>query len=123
MVNAQTRQVSVQASVPNAKNALVAGLFVTGRIAAEKRVGILVPDRAVDQTGIIAVVMRLKGGKVERVEVQLGLRDEGAETLEVRSGLAGGDTVLLGAARGISVGSAVAVSSPKDAPAVPVKNN
>ncbi len=123
MVNPQTKQVSLLASVPNAQNALVAGLFVEGRVASEKRVGILVPERAVDQTGIVAIVMRLKGGKVERVEVQLGVRDEGAETLEIRSGLSGGDTVLLGAARGISVGSPVVVSSPKDVPAAPVKNN
>ncbi len=123
MVNPQTKQVSLFASVPNAQNALVAGLFVEGRVAVEKRVGILVPERAVDQTGIAPIVMRLKGGKVERVEVQLGVRDEGAETVEIRSGLAGGDTVLLGAARGISVGSLVVVSSPKDAPAAPVRNN
>jgi RND family efflux transporter MFP subunit len=123
MVDAQTKQVKVFASVPNAQNSLVAGLFVQGRVAAEKRLGILVPEKAVDQTGITPVVMRLKGGKVERVEVTLGLRDDGAETLEVKSGLAGGDTVLLGAARGISVGSSVAVSAPKDAAAAPVKNN
>lgn len=123
MVNPQTKQVSLFASVPNAQNALVAGLFVEGRVAVEKRVGILVPERAVDQTGIAPIVMRLKGGKVERVQVQLGVRDEGAETVEIRSGLAGGDTVLLGAARGISVGSLVVVSSPKDAPAAPVRNN
>ena len=123
MVNPQTKQVSLFASVPNAQNALVAGLYVEGRVAVEKRVGILVPERAVDQTGIAPIVMRLKGGKVERVEVQLGVRDEGAETVEIRSGLAGGDTVLLGAARGISVGSLVVVSSPKDAPAAPVRNN
>lgn len=123
MVNPQTKQVSLFASVPNVQNALVAGLFVEGRVAVEKRVGILVPERAVDQTGIAPIVMRLKGGKVERVQVQLGVRDEGAETVEIRSGLAGGDTVLLGAARGISVGSLVVVSSPKDAPAAPVRNN
>lgn len=123
MVDPQTRQVKLLASVPNEQNALVAGLFVEGRVASEKRVGVLVPEKAVDQTGVAPFVMRLKGGKVERVEVTLGLRDEGAEKLEVRSGLAGGDTVLLGAARGISVGSSVAVSSPKDAPAAPVKNN
>jgi hypothetical protein len=119
MVDAQTKQVKLLASVPNERNALVAGLFVEGRIATEKRVGVLVPDKAVDQTGIAAFVMRLKGGKVERVEVTIGMRDEGAEMLEVKSGLAGGDTVLLGAARGITVGSSVAVSAPKDAPAAP----
>jgi membrane fusion protein (multidrug efflux system) len=123
MVDPQTRQVGVQATVPNAQSALVAGLFVSGRVSTEKRIGILVPEKAVDQTGLTAFVIRLKGGKVEKVDVQLGVRDEGAETLEIRSGLAAGDTVLLGAARGISVGSPVVVSSPRDAAAAPLKNN
>ncbi len=119
MVDPQTRQVGLLATVPNAQNLLVAGLYVSGRVAAEKRLGVLVPERAVDQTGVTPFVMRLKAGKVERVPVQLGVRDAGAETLEIRSGLAGGDTVLLGAARGISVGSSVAVSAPADAPSAP----
>jgi len=122
MVDPQTRQVGLLATVPNAQNLLVAGLYVSGRVAAEKRVGVMVPERAVDQTGVSPFVMRLKGGKVERVVVQVGVRDEGAEMLEVRSGLASGDTVLLGAARGISVGSSVSVSAPSDAPAAAAKN-
>lgn len=122
MVDPQTKQVKLLASVPNERNALVAGLFIEGRVATEKRVGVMVPDKAVDQTGIAAFVMRLKGGKVERVEVTVGMRDEGAEMLEVKTGLAAGDTVLLGAARGITVGSSVAVSAPKDAPAASIKN-
>jgi hypothetical protein len=75
----------------------------------------LVPESAVDQTGIMPTLMRLKGGKVEKVEVQLGVRDEAAGALEVTTGIASGDTVLLGAARGISVGSLVVVSAPQDA--------
>lgn len=121
-VDAQTRQVTLFATVPNDQGTLVAGLYVSGRVSAEKRLAIIVPERAVDQTGISPVVMRLKAGKVERVEVTLGLRDEGAERYEIRTGLAAGDTVLLGAARGISVGSQVVVSAPKDA-ASTVKNN
>ncbi len=117
MVNAQTKQVAIQASIPNSTGVLVAGLFVDGRVSAQRRVGVLVPEQAVDQTGIVSSVMRLKGGKVEKVEVQLGLRDAAAERVEIMSGLAGGDTVLLGAARGISVGVAVTVSAPTDAAA------
>lgn len=117
MVNPQTKQVAIQASVPNNAGVLVAGLFVEGRVASQKRVGVLVPEQAVDQTGIVPNVMRLKGGKVEKVEVQLGLRDDVAERVEVTTGLASGDTVLLGAARGISVGVAVTVSAPTDASA------
>ena len=103
------------ASVPNATGLLVAGLFVEGRVSAEKRVGVMVPEQAIDQTALHPYVVRLKAGKVERVEVQLGVRDEAAATFEVRAGLARGDTVLLGAARGISIGTAVLVSSPIDA--------
>jgi RND family efflux transporter MFP subunit len=117
MVNAQTRQVGIQATVPNSAGALVAGLFVEGRVSSQKRVGVLVPEQAVDQTGIAPNVMRLRGGKVEKVEVQVGLRDDAAELLEITSGLASGDTVLLGAARGISVGSSVVISAPVDAAA------
>ncbi|MCA0374144.1 MAG: efflux RND transporter periplasmic adaptor subunit [Gemmatimonadetes bacterium] len=121
MVNAQTRQVGILASVPNTGGSLVAGLFVEGRIASQARSGVLVPEQAVDQTGIVPFVMRLRGGKVEKAEVQVGLRDEKGELLEITTGLAGGDTVLLGAARGISVGSSVSVSAPRDAaaPAAP----
>ena len=117
MVNAQTKQVDIQASVPNNAGILVAGLFVEGRVASQNRLGVLVPEQAVDQTGIVPNVMRLRGGKVEKVEVQIGLRDEVGERVEVTSRLASGDTVLLGAARGISVGVAVTISSPSDASA------
>ena len=114
-VDPQTKQLRLLASVPNEKGQLVAGLFVQGRIAAEKRVGVMIPEQAIDQTVVRPYVVRLKGGKVERVEVTLGVRDEGASMYEIRTGLASGDTVLLGAARGISIGTAVVVSTPADA--------
>ena len=115
MVDPQTKPVRLLASVPNSAGVLVAGLFVEGRVASQKRVGVLVPESAVDQTGIVPTLMRLKGGKVEKVDVQLGARDEAASLYEVTGGIASGDTVLLGAARGISVGSPVVVSAPRDA--------
>jgi RND family efflux transporter MFP subunit len=116
-VDPQSKQVRLLASVPNEKGQLVAGLFVEGRIASEKRVGVMVPDAAIDQTVVRPYVVRLKGGKVEKVEVQLGVRDEAAGAFELKSGVAAGDTVLLGAARGISVGTSVVVSAPVDAAA------
>jgi len=117
VVDPQTKQVRLQASVPNEKSQLVAGLFVEGRISSQKRVGAMVPEEAIDQTAVRPYVIRLKGGKVEKVEVQLGVRDEAAAAFEVRTGLASGDTVLLGAARGISVGTSVVISAPTDAAA------
>jgi len=58
--------------------------------------------------------MRIRQGRVERVLVQLGLKDEGAERVEITSGVQAGDTLLLGAAQGISAGTVVKVSAPAD---------
>lgn len=111
----QTRQVRIYASLPNGKGTLVGGLFANGTVASDTRVGMMVPEKAVDQTGVAKFVMRLKSGKVEKVEVELGLHDIATETYEVTKGLAVGDTVLLAQAQGISVGTQVRVSAPKDA--------
>lgn len=119
MVDPQTRQVRLLASVPNESGSLVAGLFVEGLVASEKRVGIIVPEQAIDQAAQSPYVMRLKNGKVDRVQVSLGLRDAALEMYEILSGVAVGDTVLLGAARSISAGTNVRVSTPTDAASVP----
>ena len=66
----------------------------------------IVPQSAVDERGLRPSVVRLKSGRTEKVEVTLGLRDAAAETVEITQGLTPGDTVLLGAARGISAGHA-----------------
>jgi hypothetical protein len=90
-------------------------LFVEGLVASEKRVGVIVPEQAIDQAAQTPYVIRLKGGKVDRVQVQLGLRDAALEMYEIMSGVSVGDTVLLGAARSISTGANVRVSTPTDA--------
>lgn len=113
--DAQTRQVRIYATVPNSTGRLVGGLFANGSVASETRVGMMVPEKAVDQTGVAKFVMRLKAGKVEKVEVELGLHDATTESYEIKKGLAVGDTVLLAQAQGISVGTQVRVSAPKDA--------
>ena len=48
--------------------------------------GVMVPEQAIDQTAVRPYVVRLKGGKVEKVDVQLGVRDEAAGAFEVKSG-------------------------------------
>ncbi|MEP6731513.1 MAG: efflux RND transporter periplasmic adaptor subunit [bacterium] len=110
-----TRQVKIIAAIPNAGNTLVGGLFAEGRVSTETKNAPMVAASAVDERGLRPSVMRLKNGKVEKVEVGLGIRDAAAETMEITSGLAPGDTVLLGAARGISAGTPVKVSAPNDA--------
>ncbi|MBI2797393.1 MAG: efflux RND transporter periplasmic adaptor subunit [Gemmatimonadetes bacterium] len=112
-----TRQVRIYATIPNAGAGgapLVGGLFAEGRVASASRLGLLVPAVAVDQRGLTPQVVRLRNGVVERVGVELGLHDKVAETYEVRAGLSAGDTLLVGAAQGISAGTAVRVSDPGD---------
>jgi membrane fusion protein (multidrug efflux system) len=109
-----TRQVRIIVTIPNAGAALVGGLFAEGRIASETRMAPVVPIVAVDERGVRPSVMRIKNGKVERVEVDLGLRDNQTESVEVSAGLAPGDTVLMGTARGLTPGTPVKVTTPND---------
>ena len=108
-VDPATRQVRVIVSLANEGRSLVAGLFADGRVASESRPGIVVPRAAIDDRGIRPLVVRLKGGRVERVEVETGLLDRASERVEVRRGLAAGDTVLLGGAAGLAPGTRATV--------------
>jgi len=105
-----TRQVRIYVSIPNAGRALVGGLFATGRMSSATKTGLVVPATAVDVRGTSPSVMRVKGGKAEKVPVQIGITDRTSETIEVLSGIQAGDTLLLGAAQGITPGTPVKVS-------------
>jgi RND family efflux transporter MFP subunit len=107
-----TGQVRIQVNLPNTGGSLVAGLFAEGRVASETRTGVVAPMTAVNRRGVRPSVVRVRGGKVERVEVELGITDERAERIEIARGLAAGDTVLLGAAQGIAPGTPVKVGAP-----------
>ena len=108
-----TRQVRIVASIP-ATGQLVSGLFAEGRVASQSKLAPSVPIAAVDRRGVEPLVLRIRGGKVESVAVQLGMIDEIAERIEITQGVAVGDTLLLGTAQGISAGTSVTVSDPAD---------
>lgn len=110
----QTRQVRLFVRIPNAGQRLVAGLFAEGRVASEERSALTVPAAALDLRGLTPEVVRLKNGVVERVAVTTGSRDEATERVEILTGLAVGDTVLVGAALSVSPGTKLAVSTPSD---------
>jgi len=71
----------------------------------------VLPIAAVDERGLRPFVMRIKNGVVQKSEVELGIRDAATETVEIRSGVQAGDTILLGAARGISEKTPIKVSA------------
>ncbi|MGH7629395.1 MAG: efflux RND transporter periplasmic adaptor subunit, partial [Gemmatimonadales bacterium] len=106
-----TRQVRVYATIPNAEQGLVAGLYAEGRIGTERRQVLLVPISAVDQRGVTPTVLVVRGGRVEQQGVELGVRDPATDRIELRAGVQAGDTVLVGAATAIVPGTPVRVTS------------
>ncbi|MEZ4238791.1 MAG: efflux RND transporter periplasmic adaptor subunit [Myxococcota bacterium] len=108
-VDAVSRQIPVLVSLPNEQNALVAGLFAEGRVDVHAREGLVAPADAVDVTGPQPVVLVLADGKVERRTVELGLRDEADERVEITSGVQAGDVLVLGAASDLTPGTPAVV--------------
>lgn len=109
-VDPTTRQVRVYAEIPNDEGELVAGLFAEGRIATQARNALTIPTNAVDSTMQRPAVLVVRQGKVRRVDVELGLRDEQEQRVEVRRGVQAGEVVLVGAAQAITPGTAVRVA-------------
>jgi RND family efflux transporter MFP subunit len=110
VVDPATGQVRIYVAIPNTEQTLLAGLFAQGRVASESREALAVPLSAVDLRGTSPVVLRVKEGRVERATVELGLRDEVAQQVEIRSGLQAGDVVLLGSAKDLAEGTRVQVA-------------
>jgi RND family efflux transporter MFP subunit len=102
-----TRQVRVYAEIPNEGAELVGGLFAEGRITTRSQIGLTVPDTAIDRRMGRPAVVRVHEGKVQRVEVELGIADEQAQRVEIRRGVQEGDVVLLGAAQELTPGTPV----------------
>lgn len=109
MVDASTGQVSITATVPNPSGYLVGGLFAEGWVDAKSRVGLIVPDNAVDLSGTVPRVLRVTEGIVEELSVETGLHDERTERIELIAGVAAGDTLLAGAALDIATGTNVRI--------------
>ena len=105
-----TRQVRVYVTIPNERSTLVGGLFADGRVATESRQGILLPVQAVDERGIAPFVLRVRQGRVESAKVQLGIRDNATDRVEVSAGVSEGDTLLANAAQGLAPGTKVRIT-------------
>jgi RND family efflux transporter MFP subunit len=112
--DATTRQVPIYVSIPNEGGRLLAGLFAEGRVVSQSAEGLVVPLNAVNTIDASKPwVLRVTGGKTEKVAVTLGLRDPRSERVQIASGLSEGDTLLRGAAQGITPGTSVQVNATK----------
>ncbi|HWM84548.1 MAG TPA: efflux RND transporter periplasmic adaptor subunit [Kofleriaceae bacterium] len=108
-----TRQIPILVSIPNESGKLVAGLFADGRLGGASREALVVPAAAIDSSGEMPTATRVTRGIVERVSVQLGVKDSANELVEVVSGLSQGDVVLVRGARGLPPGTRVEVADGK----------
>jgi RND family efflux transporter MFP subunit len=104
-----TRQVRIYVTIPNRDQGLVAGLFTEGRVESQRKRAPAIPLTALDPRGMSSEVLRLHNARVQRVRVELGIRDLAAELVEVARGLAPGDTVLLGSSQGLADGTIVRI--------------
>jgi membrane fusion protein (multidrug efflux system) len=98
-VDPASRSVTVYVQVPNGDGSLRAGTFATGRIVS--RVvdnALVVPAAALREgkEGAPPFVYRVANGKIEVAQVTQGLVDETQGVVQIVSGLAAGDRVVVG---------------------------
>jgi membrane fusion protein (multidrug efflux system) len=120
-LNPQNRRILVKSTVPNPDLVLRPGLFATVEADLGARENVLtVPDSAVVYGSAGTFVWRIGADqKAATVDVELGARQEGL--VEVKSGLASGDVVVVAGtnklAPGVAVEAVAAQPSPAASPA------
>lgn len=93
--NASTRQVEVLVRFDDAKQKPgVAGLYAEGRVETGSAQALTVPSASVVHEGDDAFVWRLKNGAVQKVKLDLGVRDARTGQYAVKNGLTEGDDIL-----------------------------
>ena len=109
-----TRQIQIYVDVPNPRETLVGGLFVSGRVVTQEAVRtVAVPAAAVryegeDRTPYVYAVSR---GRIARRRVGVGISDGDAGLVEITRAVAAGDTVLIGPIEGLADGTPVAIGA------------
>jgi RND family efflux transporter MFP subunit len=106
-----TRQVKVYVTVPNAGGRLVGGLFASGQVVLQRARGVLaIPATGVRRENGRDVAWVVKDGKAVPREVKVGLQDAARDRVEIVSGLAPGDSVIVGPIQGLVSGQPVEIA-------------
>ncbi len=119
-----TRQIQIYVDVPNPREALVGGLFVSGRVLTREAANaVAVPAVAVRREGEARTpyVYVVRAGKIVRRAASVGIADDDQALAEIRSGVAAGDTVVVGPIEGLVDGTPVQIAAGGAAPAVPAR--
>ena len=101
------RTITVKAVVPNRKRELQAGMFIEARLATAVRpTAVVIPEDAVLPLQGESFVWVAKDGKATRRRLQVGVRSPGF--VEARSGVEGGEQVVVAGQERLSEGAPVA---------------
>ncbi len=92
-VDPVTRAVMVRAHVPNKDRALRPGMLLTVDVVTSQHEALVIPEGAVFQVQNRAYVYRLDGLTARQQQIEIGGRRFG--TVEVKSGLEAGDTIVI----------------------------
>jgi RND family efflux transporter MFP subunit len=106
-VDTSTRTMETEVDIPNANRSLIPGMYAeVALILSESKNAVTVPLQAVDLTHRERTVSVVRDdGTVERRTVEIGI--ETAKAVEIRSGLTGGERVVVGRASQVSPGKKV----------------
>jgi membrane fusion protein (multidrug efflux system) len=115
VVQLPARTILIKALVPNPRRELQAGMFVEARLATEVRPdAVLVAEDGVLSLSGATLAWVVKDGKADRRAVTLGVRIPG--WVEVRSGIAAGELVVVGGQERLGPGAPVMPTELKRAP-------
>jgi membrane fusion protein (multidrug efflux system) len=120
VIEERTRTLRVKAALPNPDGRLRPGLFARADLGIAERKGvILVPEEAVLQRADGQVVFRAveAGTRAERRKVELGPIKDGL--VEIQSGLAPGDVVVIRGHSALVEGAAILARNPDGSAVVP----
>ena len=115
-----SRSITLYVSVANRDGVLKGGMFVKGYLVLDKTLAsAVVPVASVREDAGQTYVFTMEGSKLARRNVVLGLREEQAGLVEVKSGLKAGAQVVSARMVGLKDGVSAVVKSPPAVPAIP----
>ncbi|MEE4361432.1 MAG: efflux RND transporter periplasmic adaptor subunit [Pseudomonadales bacterium] len=112
-VDPVTRTVAIRAEIPNEDGRLRPGMLFTVDLVRDRREGLMVPEAALVPRGDRQYLFRIVEGVAEQVEVGIGSRRPGI--VELTSGVAAGDIVVVEGSLRLRPGAAVVIQSEVDA--------
>ena len=110
--NATTRQVEVLVDFAGATHPGVAGLYAEGRVQSQTVSALMLSESLIQREGDQAFAWAIKDGKLSKIALKLGERDDRLGEYRVTAGLKAGDQVLRHPTNGLQEGRKVELSKP-----------